>query len=173
MASSLEISNKKGASCSCCGRSLYMSVSYSLDGKIYCYDCYQKEIEQRKTDEQARIQAYQYVAKVGGFSELPPSAISVFDKMLKEGRTIDGIKYSAYYCFTVLGIQVPVTSLMWIIRDHYDEASQYYKDQKEILEKNKTIDLNVQPKTVVINPKKLHEGVNQNRTKKKYKIEDL
>ena len=165
------MATSKGGICADCGRKMIHGLSYSIDNRPYCYDCYQKRVAEIKKDEDVRREAYTQIATLAGISDLSPAVVSLFDKMIKDGESLDDIKYVAYYCYSVLELKTDPSVIGWTVRDHYKEAINYRQKQQEVINKNLMIDPKVPARTVKINPKKMHGEVQ--RKKEKTKIEDL
>lgn len=139
-----------------------------LDGSPYCYSCAQEELKAKKQLEFEKKELYEEIKKTFLISECPPLVIRQIDKLLEQGKKIPGIKLTIRYYYGILN-NVPndVNNLIFIIKDNYDLAKEYYKKQQELKKINMQIEINV-PKQVVKIKKPAAKPHKFN-----YKMEDL
>lgn len=163
---------KKGTFCTKCGKMFGVGrLVYEFKGKPVCYDCFQKEQETLLAAEEDRKKLYQYIKEQFSIREIPTTVINRIDYLIeKDKRTSNGIKYTLYYCLHVLGKTFNLEYIGTIVNNYYEEARDYASKQVLIKKKNEEIDLNVEPRVIKIDIKKLHE---EKKPKTSCNIEDL
>jgi len=157
--------------CCQCGQSLVGQKSTNYKGKSYCLACYNKLIEQQTLLEKSEEELYIYIKKLFGLSECPSEVTNAVDYLIKQGKTVNGIRATIHYYYEIKGNEATSDNIMYLsknIKEQYDNAREYWKEQKILRQKNMQIDLNVPPKTVVIK-----KTPKTHKKQTKYKMEDL
>lgn len=160
-----------GGVCSECKRILGTSLKYSHQGRVFCFDCFQKVQAQLLEDEKKRQELYDYIKKIFNISSISADILSSIDHLIKDGKKLSGIKATLYYYYEIMGSSTPLSSLYFVIRDHYDEAHDYFVKQHQVAEANAQVKINPSSVTITLDPKKLHEE--SSKKKFKYNIEEL
>ena len=163
-------STNSGGKCSVCGKILMGGLRYANKGRIFCYDCYQKETEKIIEEDNKKDKIFDYIKKQYQINDLPESIVSGISRLFKDGYKQSGLLYTLYYMYEIKCLDFEPEFLIINIKNYYDEAKQYLEEQKIIEEKNKQIDLNIEPVNIVIKKEDLEKNA---KKKISYKIEDL
>lgn len=99
--------------------------------------------------------------------ECPEYVLYVIDRSVKEGKKLSGIKGTLTYYYNIKG-NAPdnVNFIGAVIQREYNNAAQYFEEQRKIRATNEQVDINVPPVTVKISP-------SGSKKKQKYRMEDL
>lgn len=153
--------------CARCNTTVATEAKKVLDGQTLCPSCYRKAIEEAKLAERELEELLEYVKELFGVTELPldwPEQIKAFKK---DKKTYFGMRATLYYAYEVLGNTPDPERGLWAIRYYYDKAANYFAEQKELQQRNSSVDLTPIRRTVIMSPP-------ENTTRKpKYNIEDL
>lgn len=158
--------------CNSCGNKI-TGLKYTYEGKSYCQACYQNIQQELLKTEQEKDELYNYIKQLFVISELPSDLVAGIDRELFNGKKIKGIKNTLWYYYEVNGHPCTnINSVIYTIRDQYENARNYVIQTKKIIEQNQTVNLDVPPNVIVIKKSDL-DAQNNNRPKINYKIEDL
>lgn len=156
--------------CSDCGRKI-SGVKYTVGGKTYCYDCYQRVSSLMEDLENQKKELYEYICNLYSISEIPQEVVSAIDRLYKAGKKIKAMGKTLWFYHMIEGHPVNTPSLVgYIIEQNYDRAKKYFEDVKNLKEHNKNVDISVEPITIKIRPESLHKKPHVVQT---VKIEDL
>lgn len=159
--------------CTNCGQKIVSGATYKYKNKNVCISCFNKLIQQDIQIQQARKNLYQYICQLFSLTECPYEIINAIDRLEKDGKTINGIKATIYYYYSILGNEYNPDHRYYffkIVNENYYITRDYFKKQKEIREINDKIDINVPPIHVQVAPNELGK---KRRHQIKYKMEDL
>lgn len=158
--------------CNSCGNKI-TGLKYTYEGKQYCQSCYQVIQQELLKTEQEKNELYNYIKQLFAVSEVPADLVSSIDRELFNGKKINGIKTTLKYYYQIMGHACNnINTVIFTIRDQYENARNYMLNIAKIIEQNKTVDLNVPARTVTLKKSEL-ETQQSNKTKINYNIEDL
>ena len=160
------------STCNSCGNKI-TGLKYTYEGKSYCQSCYQIIQQELLKTEQEKDDLYNYIKQLFGISEVPGDLISGIDRELFNGKKINGIKQTLKYYYQTTGHPCNnIGSVIYVIRDQYENARNYLINTIKIVEQNKIVNLDVPARTIQIKKSELDA---QDKIKKKinYNIEDL
>ena len=130
---------------------------FRFKGEPYCLTCYNQITSEIEEKTQKKQELFDYIVKFFNVKECPSEIIRGMERLLKEGKTIFGIKATIYYYYKILGNEINETSFKFLVKnveDSYKSAKDYVAEQKRINEKNREVDLNIPPQIVRITPSK-------------------
>lgn len=163
-----------GPTCQKCGEKI-TGQKYTIDGKNYCYDCYQKILDEREKLEKDKQELYNYIKELFRIREVPSEIISMLDREISAGKKPKGMKYTLKYYYIIQGNVInydKIVSLIFVIKDYYESAKKYQKDMALLKEKNSKKVIEDKKRIVKINPKDLEDSP-RGFKKPKYDIDKL
>lgn len=155
--------------CSKCGTLLVGTAFREIDGKRYCEACYQSLMAEKIAFDNAQKDLYNYIKEVFGVTYIPPEVVGAITRQISYDKAqIKGLKATIWYYYKVLGNTPAIEFLPRVLREQYERTRQYLIDQKKIREENMKVNINVEPRVVVVN-----KDDQRSRNKPKYRMEDL
>lgn len=156
--------------CSDCGRKI-LGVKYTVGGKTYCYDCYQRVLASATEIEDQKKELYDYICGLYSIPEVPQETVAAIDRLYKTGKKLKAMGKTLWFYHAVEGHPINTPNLIgYIIEQNYDRAKKYLEEVKSLKEHNKNVDISVEPITIKIKPASLHKKPHTVQT---VKIEDL
>lgn len=145
-----------------------IGAGHLYEGKTYCDQCYSEIIQKVEKREKDRVEVFEYIRQLFGFSELPTSWIAQLDSWVDNGQyKFKGIQCTLYYVYEIKGLEKNVEFGLTPVKRYYDEARQWNTNQKTIVEQNLQSQPKYETKVVTISQPISH------KKKKEYRIEDL
>lgn len=160
-----------GGVCHSCGKKLAGSLKYPYKNKFYCFDCFKKIEEIIQNENNKENDFIEYIKEFFQVNQVSESIVSFIRKAVEsKERTFEGMKYTIYYYYKVMGNEPNIEFLTWVLKDKYSEARKFYEDQQRIKKVNEGIDINSTP-SITVKIKK--SDLENKKPKFNYKIEDL
>lgn len=158
--------------CSSCGKKIINSLSYTHNGKAFCYECFKKMQSSLLAAEDEQKGLYTYIKTLFNIHEIPQETVSSISREVANGKKYNGIRLTLHYYYEVLENPCnEVKNIPFVIRDQYENARKYEEETRKTRAVNDTIDLtNVPVRTVKLKKKNLETG---SRKKIGYDISDL
>lgn len=154
--------------CACCGKQL-IGQKRKYNGEFLCAECYKEKMEQEIRFQEAKGKLYDYIKGLFGLNECPDEVVYTIDKALRDGKKLKGIRNTLWYYYEVMGHPTDnYNYLSKVIREQYENAREFFKEQEEVKKKNAQVDLH-NLETVVVKipaPKKKKKDLG-------YRMEDL
>lgn len=161
----------KQAFCPKCGQRLIGQTTINYKNKSYCLACYNILIEQEKELEKSEESLYNYIKGLFGLTECPSEVISNLEYLIKQGKTLKGIRATIHYYYEIKGNEANADNIMYLsktIREQYDNARDYWREQNLLRQKNMQVNLDVPARKIV-----LKETPKSRRKQLNYRMEDL
>lgn len=146
-----------GPTCQKCGEKI-TGQKYTVDGKNYCYSCYQKILDEKEKLEKDKQELYNYIKELFNIREVPSEIISMLDREIAAGKKPKGMKLTLKYYYIIQGNTInydKLVSLIFVIKDYYESAKKYQKDMAALKEKNLKKNIENKQRIIKINPKDL------------------
>ena len=157
--------------CQGCGNKS-VGIRYTFQGKIYCYECYQKIMRRQEKQVSEKEHLYSYIKSLFSVYEIPVEVLNFIEKELNNGKKPKGMESTLKYYYEILGNSLVLNGVGYVLKDQYENAKKYFEETKKIQENNKKVEFDkIPPRVVYINPADLESETRNNRPK--YKIEDL
>lgn len=160
-----------GGKCFCCGKNLKNSIlKYTSKGKLFCFDCYQKEASRIAEEQSEQDKIFDYIKKIFNLRSLHDDIVNGIDSLIKEGRKEEDILYALYYIYEIKGKDLDISFVIFNIKYFFKEALEYREKQEHIAIINKHKEITQESVTVKIKKIDLDEKA---KPKFKYNMEDL
>lgn len=165
------MANYISGKCSCCGKTLKNSIlKYTSRGKLFCFDCYQKEASRIEEEQSKQDDILEYIKKTFSVSTLKEEVINGIDSLMKEGKTEEDILYVLYYIYEIAGQDLNKDFIILNIKRFYKEALEYRDKQEQLSIVNKKKEITQESVSIKIKKSDLDE---KSKPKFGYKMEDL
>lgn len=159
-----------GYKCSKCGKILKNGIKYNSGGKVYCYDCYQEVATKIEEEQSKKTEIYEYIKKIFKTKSLTDYLVDGITRLLKEGKTEDGILYTLYYIYEIKEIDRELEYIIPNIKRYYQDAKDYHDLQLKVEAVNEEAQVEAKPVVIQIKKSDLDEA---SKPKFSYNIEDL
>lgn len=127
------------AKCKRCGKDLYPEERFKHNSKNYCKDCY--EIIVREAEDYKNL--IEYICEIFEIDK-PTGFILKQIKNYKEefGYGYAGIQYTLWYCKEIEEFNFVPKYGIYMVKQHFEDAKEYYNHQEKLLEKMKSLSKN-------------------------------
>ena len=165
------MANYVGGKCSCCGKNLKNSVlKYTSKGKLFCFDCYQKEASRIEEEQSKQDEILEYIKKIFSVNFLKDNIVNGINSLVKEGKSEEDILYVLYYIYEISGQSLDKDYIIFNIKHYYKEALEYKNSQEQIAIANKKKEIKQESVNIKIKKADLDEKA---KPKFNYNMEDL
>ena len=152
--------------CSKCKTSIVGHIN-KYGNNLYCDHCYEEIMANLQRLEEEKNKLYAFVKDLFSIREIPDPVVFALNKAISEGKKPSGIQGTLIYYYKVK--ENPVEDIAYlglIIQKEYNNAANYFAENKRIKEANAAIDIQVPTVTVRI-------STTEQKAKYKYKMEDI
>lgn len=156
--------------CSCCGKTLKNGLRYPYHGKIFCYDCYQKELNRISQEQLEEEEIFKYLKELLGIRNLDIILTEGIKNILNRGVSVQDVLYVLYYIYKIKELLPEESFVLANFKRFYQEAIEYRDQQEKIRKINENKALDVKTRVVKINKKDLEDS---SKPKFSYNMEDL
>lgn len=155
--------------CQKCGEKI-SGLKYFLDGKNYCFSCFQDLAKKKTVLENQKKALYSHIKDIFGINELPSDVIIGLDRNFASGQSFDQMELTLHYFYDVTKHDPTSVSMVpFILKSENGNAIKYKVYVDEVKKKNAKISLDVSPVVVEMSS----EDLGRPKKNFKNKIEDL